>query len=94
MDQQIQLTLIGKPGCHLCDDAKLALDRVLFGFRAANPAVTVTVTELDILQDTALATKYAEEIPVLKINDKQHSFWSIDESRLRSALDTLVSATT
>ena len=92
MDQQIQLTLIGKPGCHLCDDARLALDRVLFGFRASHPRITVTVTELDILADSALATKYAEEIPVLKINDQQHSFWTVDESRLRAALDALAGA--
>ena len=92
MEQQIQLTLIGKPGCHLCDDAKLALDRVLFGFRASHPAIDVSVLELDILTDPDLAAKYSEEIPVLKINGKQHSFWTIDESRLRAALDALAGA--
>lgn len=89
MTTQIQLTLIGKPGCHLCTDASAALDRVLFGFRAAHPTVDVQVTQLDILQDASLAAKYSEEIPVLLVNGRQHSYWHIDESRLRNTLDAL-----
>jgi glutaredoxin len=82
----IQLTLIGKPGCHLCDDAREAIDGVLFEFRTANPGVEVLVEEQNILLDEALNAKYAEEIPVLLIDGNMHNYWRIDEERLMRAL--------
>jgi glutaredoxin len=87
--RQIQLTLISKPGCHLCDDAKLSLDRALSDFRAANSSVQIELNELNMLEDPALLAKYAEEIPVLLINGKQHSYWTIDELRLRASLEKI-----
>jgi glutaredoxin len=82
----IQLTLIGKPGCHLCDDAREAIDGVLFEFRNANPEIEVIVEDQNILEDEALQLKYAEEIPVLLIDGKMHNYWRIDEERLMRAL--------
>ncbi len=82
----IQLTLIGKPGCHLCDEARDVIDDVLLEFRKANPNTDVTVEELNILEDEALRLKYAEEIPVLLIDGKMHNYWRIDDERLMRAL--------
>lgn len=82
----IELTLIRKPGCHLCDDAREAIDGVLFEFRQANPEAIVEVIEQNILEDEALKLKYAEEIPVLLIDGKMHNYWRIDEERLMRAL--------
>lgn len=82
----IKLTLIGKPGCHLCDDAREAIDGVLFEFRQANSDVEVIVEEQNILDDEALKLKYADEIPVLLIDGKMHNYWRIDEERLMRAL--------
>lgn len=82
----IELTLIRKPGCHLCDDAREAIDGVLFEFRQANPQAVVEVVEQNILEDEALQLKYAEEIPVLLIDGKMHNYWRIDEERLMRAL--------
>ena len=82
----IQLTLIGKPGCHLCDDAREAIDGVLFEFRKANPDAEVNLDEKNILEDEALRLKYAEEIPVLLIDGSMHNYWRIDEERLMRAL--------
>jgi glutaredoxin len=87
----IQLTLIGKPGCHLCDDAKLAVDEVIAAFSAAYPAAEIGLTEQNILLDHDLAIKYSDEIPVLLIDGKVHNYWRIDKERLRSALDARVS---
>lgn len=89
MPDLIHLTLIGKPECHLCEDAELALERVLFGFKASHPQAKVTVEHRNILIDHELAHKHGEEIPVLLINGKMHSYWHIDETRLRKALDEL-----
>jgi len=89
VSELIHLTLIEKPECHLCIDAQAALDRVLFGFRAAHPSTKVVVEHRNILIDHELAHKHDEEIPVLLINGVMHSYWHIDESRLRKALDEL-----
>jgi glutaredoxin len=82
----IHLTLIGKPGCHLCDQARDAIDGVLLEFRKANPTAQVMVEEQNILEDDALRLKYSEEIPVLLIDGKMHNYWRIDDERLMRAL--------
>ena len=82
----IQLTLIGKPGCHLCDDAREAIDAVLREFKKANPGVEVLVEEQNILLDEALSLKYSEEIPVILIDGNMHNYWRVDEERLMRAL--------
>jgi hypothetical protein len=83
--QPIQLTLIGKPGCHLCDDAQVVIDSVLSEFDTEIP-----VEKKNILDDDALFARYSEEIPVLLINDKVHNYWHIDPVRLREALQKLL----
>lgn len=82
----IQLTLIGKPGCHLCDTAREAIDGVLFEFRAANQNALIELEEINILENQELQLKYSEEIPVLLIDGKMHNYWRIDEERLMRAL--------
>ena len=82
----IHLTLIGKPGCHLCDEARDAIDGVLLEFRKANPNTDVTLEEQNILEDEALRLKYSEEIPVLLIDGKMHNYWRIDDERSMRAL--------
>jgi hypothetical protein len=74
------VTLLGKPGCHLCDDARTVVQGVL----ADHPGVLFE--ERSILDDPALLDAYAEEIPVVLIDDRVHTIWRVDESRLRSAL--------
>ena len=74
-----RVTLIGKPGCHLCDDAREVIARV-----AAD--LGVTWDELSILDDRALAEQYAEQIPVTLVDGRQHDYWRVDEARLRAAL--------
>jgi len=76
------LTLIGKPGCHLCDDARDIVTTVLTEFPDA------ALDELSILDDEALRDRYAEEIPVLLIDGAVHTYWRVDAERLRAALKT------
>lgn len=87
----IELTLIGKPGCHLCDDAREVVDSVVKDFSAALPGAKLQLVEKNILDDAALAERYREEIPVLLINGKVHNYWRIDPIRFRAALDAFVS---
>lgn len=80
------LTLIGKPGCHLCDEARDVISGVLAELQDVAAAPEVTVTELSILDDTELHEKYVEEIPVLLLNGRVHNIWRVDPARLRTAL--------
>jgi glutaredoxin len=74
------LTLIGKPGCHLCDDARTVVDRVLAEFPE------VAFEERSILDDEELSRAYSDEIPVVMIDGSVHTIWRVDEGRLRTAL--------
>lgn len=80
------LTLLGKPGCHLCDDARTVVTRVMDDLASRTDAPAVTLDEVSILDDPALAAKYAEEIPVLLLNGRVHNYWRIDPVRLTTAL--------
>lgn len=80
------LTLIGKPGCHLCDDAREVVGRVVAELDGVASAPDITVTEVSILDDAALNETYAEEIPVLLLNGRVHNIWRVDAARLRSAI--------
>ncbi|MGO3885246.1 MAG: glutaredoxin family protein [Mycetocola sp.] len=82
-----RLTLIGKPGCHLCDDAREVVSSVL----DAHPELSVTVEEQNILEDAELHDRYWEEIPVVLINDEVHNYWRIDPVRLERALKEIAS---
>jgi len=79
-----RISLLTKPGCHLCDEARTALDAVL-----AEPefsAAELGYTETDILGDEALRAEYAEEIPVVLLDDRVHTIWRLEPERLRTAL--------
>ncbi len=78
-----RLTLIGKPGCHLCDEARAVVARVV---GELGDATSITVEELSILDDPELSERYSDEIPVLLVNGAVHNIWRIDPARLRAAI--------
>lgn len=78
-----RLTLLSKPGCHLCDEARGVVQEVVG--KLADRA-SVTLEELSILDDPELNEKYWDEIPVLLINDRVHTIWRVDPDRLSAAL--------
>ncbi len=82
---EITLTLIGKPGCHLCDDAEAVVATVV----KALPEQNIAVEELSIEDDKDLFDSYWDQIPVLLINGKVHNYWRIDPERLTTALKEL-----
>ena len=94
MSTTIDLTLIGKSGCHLCDEARVTVNAVVGAFRAEYTGVArhiqVNLVEHDILVDEDLWNKYSEEVPVLLINGKVHNYWRIDPVRLRGVLEEYV----
>ena len=75
------LTLIGKPDCHLCEDALAVVEGVLADYPQ------VSLSQLSILDDAELLEKYHDEIPVLLLDGRVHNIWRVDPARLRTALD-------
>ena len=73
------ITLLSRPGCHLCDDARAIIARV-----ASEQGVTWEERDITQSQDDLLA--YGEQIPVTLIDGVQHDFWRVSEDRLRAAL--------
>ena len=74
-----RVTLLTRPGCHLCDDARTIIERV-------TADLGVPWTERDITTSQADLDEYGEMIPVTLIDGVQHDFWRVDEGRLRRAL--------
>jgi len=75
----VTITLLSRPGCHLCDEARAVIARV-----AAD--LGVPWEERDITQSERDLQDYWEMIPVTLINGVQHDFWHVSEQRLRAAL--------
>jgi glutaredoxin len=73
------ITLLGKPGCHLCDEARDVISKVA-------DELGVRWEERDITRSAADSERYWEQIPVTLIDGVQHDFWRVDEARLRNAL--------
>ncbi|SCD53231.1 Glutaredoxin-like domain [Streptomyces sp. SolWspMP-5a-2] len=73
------VTLVRKPGCHLCDDAQSVVEAVCAD-------LGVRWEGRDITEDPALHDQYWEQIPVVLVDGEQHTFWRVDEGRLRKAL--------
>ena len=70
------ITLIGKPDCHLCHDARDVLARVC-------GELGLPWGELSILDDPSLYDEFWEKIPVVQVDGRTVDFWTIDEERLR-----------
>ncbi len=84
MPQPVAITLLSKPGCHLCDDARFAIGRVR---SALSARIATTLDEIDILGDPGLARLHAEDIPVVLVNGRRHAIWRVDEARLAAAIE-------
>jgi thiol-disulfide isomerase/thioredoxin len=80
----VDLTLIGKPGCHLCDEAREVIRSVVAELPAGAPVVAVG--ERNILEDAESYDRYVEEIPVVLIDGRVHTYWRVDPARLRTAI--------
>jgi glutaredoxin len=73
------VTLYGRPGCHLCDDAREALERVRAG-------LGFELREVDITSEDALHRRYLERIPVVALDGEELFDFYVDEDALRRRL--------
>jgi len=73
------VTVYSKPGCHLCEEAIRALERV-------QKQQTFLLEKVNIQEDPALLAEYGEQIPVGTLNGTFLFEYTVDETRLRQLL--------
>ncbi|MBA2794448.1 MAG: glutaredoxin family protein [Thermoleophilaceae bacterium] len=78
-----RVTLYGKPGCCLCDDAKAIVATV-------RTEVPFELEEVDISLDPRLYREYGERIPVLDVDGVERFEFGVDEDSLKRALGRVV----
>ena len=78
-----RVILYGRPGCHLCDEARDALAKL----RAEG--LTFELHEIDIESDDALLRSHLERIPVVEVQGEEVSELVFDPDAFRSALRTI-----
>ena len=74
-----RVLLVGKPGCHLCDQARVVIARVC-------GELGVDWDEASILDDPVLADRYWEQIPVTLVDGRVLSVWRVEATELAAAL--------
>jgi glutaredoxin len=67
-----RITLYGRDGCHLCDEARVVLERIGEPF-----------SEIDIESDDELFKRYLERIPVITLDGEELYDFFVDEQDLR-----------
>jgi glutaredoxin len=71
-----RVTLYGKPGCHLCDDARDVV-------QAVRAEAGFELEEVDITLDPVLANRLGERIPVVEIDGAEAFEYFVDADELR-----------
>jgi glutaredoxin len=76
----VSVTLIGKPGCHLCDNAKAVIDDVL------ERVADVELEEVSLEDNPLWSELYGDLIPVVLIDGVEYSHWTIEPEAFEHAL--------
>jgi glutaredoxin len=78
----VKLTLYGKAGCCLCEEAKAAVAEV-------REDIPFDFEEVDISLDPRLHREYGERIPVIDVNGEEAFELGVDAAALRNLLGTV-----
>jgi glutaredoxin len=79
-----RVILYGKPGCHLCEEAR----EVVMSVRLDRE---FDLVEVDVSLDPGLNRKYGERIPVIAVNDEDAFEYFVDRQGLEDRLDRVTS---
>jgi len=74
-----RVTLVGRAGCHLCDEAREVVRQVA-------DEVGVGWVEVSVDDDERLLREHGEDVPVVLVDGVRHAYWRVDAERLRAAL--------
>jgi len=75
------VTLYGRPGCHLCDEARQAIVEMA--------GEGIQLRELNIESDEGLLRSYLERIPVVEVDGREVSELVFDRDAFARALHTV-----
>lgn len=76
---EARLELLTRSGCHLCVPARETLARI--GAEAG-----LVPREVDVDDDPELRAEYGDRVPVVLLDGREHSYFTVDVDRLRADL--------
>jgi hypothetical protein len=82
VDRRVEL--LTRAGCSICATAAARLDQL-----ADELGFVFTVTDVDAAAatgDSVLRAEYGDRLPVVLLDGAEHSYWEVDEPRLRADL--------
>jgi glutaredoxin len=79
LTDQLEVTLYTRPGCHLCDEAKLQMAPLLAEFGAR-------LREVNIDADPELRELYSLDVPVIFLADRKIAKHRVDPAQFRRQL--------
>lgn len=80
----MKISVLTRPGCHLCDEAIRDLRAWLAGERDGLDDLVVDL--IDIESDDELHRRYLERIPVIRVDGEDVSEYVFDPEAFRSAV--------
>lgn len=75
----MRVILLVRVGCHACVVARGEVGRI-----CAELGVPWRTSDVDA--DPELRAEYGDRVPVILVDGREHSFWTVQEQRLRDAL--------
>jgi glutaredoxin len=70
-----EVIIYSRPGCHLCDDAKVVINRV-----AAR--IPLAIREINIDDDPEACARFNDQIPVIFIDGRKAFKYHVEEAEL------------
>jgi glutaredoxin len=78
-----QLTLLSRPGCHLCTEAQRAIAPLLREFG-------LSLREVNIDEDASLLRQFTDDVPVLFLGTREIARHQVDSTQLYQSLAQLL----
>ncbi|HEX2074638.1 MAG TPA: glutaredoxin family protein [Geodermatophilus sp.] len=74
-----RLLLLTRVGCHLCETAAATLEQI-----AAEAGLTTE--SIDVDADPEVQAEFGDRVPVVILDGREHSYFTVDVPRLRRDL--------
>jgi len=81
-EPRARLVLLTRQGCHLCETAAETLTRI-------GGEVGLVPEAVDVDADPELQAEYGDRVPVVLLDGREHSYFTVDVDRLRRDLQAL-----
>lgn len=74
----------------MCSEAKTTVDAVAADIKKTG--IDVLVHETDVDDNPELLALYSDEVPVVFIDGRQHTYWKVDAARLTKCIQNAAAA--